>query len=247
MGAFTVDTTCTLPTNLIAYWKLDEASGTRNDSKGANHLTDNNTVTQAVGKVGNAAQFTLANSEYLSIADNADLSAGDIGFTIACWVYPDSIGVTQEVLEKAPAGLGNEATEYEIRLNGTTLTFRVGDNISPVNIDVAGAISAGVWHFIVAWHDPVANTINVQVNNGTIYSEARTTGSYNSAGDFVIGRQVDNAYYFGGRIDEVGFWKKVLTAQERTDLYNGGSGSTYDPSGVCSTVNLKDKMFALFD
>ena len=78
MGAFTVDTTCTLPTNLIAYWKLDEASGTRNDSKGANHLTDNNTVTQAVGKVGNAAQFTLANSEYLSIADNADLSAGDI-------------------------------------------------------------------------------------------------------------------------------------------------------------------------
>jgi len=38
-----------LTTNLIAWWNLDEASGTRNDSHGTNHLTDNNTVTQGEG------------------------------------------------------------------------------------------------------------------------------------------------------------------------------------------------------
>ena len=32
-----------LYTNLIAYWKLDEASGNRADSKGSNTLTDTNT------------------------------------------------------------------------------------------------------------------------------------------------------------------------------------------------------------
>jgi len=30
-----------------------------------------------------------------------------------------------------------------------------------------------------------------------------------------------------GRVDEVGFWKRVLTAQERTNLYNAGAGNTY--------------------
>lgn len=35
--------------NLVSWWKLDEASGTRYDSHGSNNLTDNNTVTSAAG------------------------------------------------------------------------------------------------------------------------------------------------------------------------------------------------------
>ena len=29
----------------------------------------------------------------------------------------------------------------------------------------------------------------------------------------------------------MGFWKRVLTAQERTDLYHTGAGNTYLPGG----------------
>ena len=42
---------------------MDEASGTRYDSYGNNHLTDNNTVTVAAGKKGSAASFAPANAE----------------------------------------------------------------------------------------------------------------------------------------------------------------------------------------
>ena len=35
-----------------------------------------------------------------------------------------------------------------------------------------------------------------------------------------------------GRIDEVGFWKRVLTSSERSLLYNGGVGLTYPFSGA---------------
>src|SRR3972149_4482135 len=39
-------------------------------------------------KSGNAAQFIAANSEYLSVADNAALSMGDVDFTLAgCWYF----------------------------------------------------------------------------------------------------------------------------------------------------------------
>ena len=64
-----------LLTNLISFWEMEEASGTRVDAVVAsgNDLTDNATVTQNPGKVGNAAQFTLATSEWLSHVSNASL------------------------------------------------------------------------------------------------------------------------------------------------------------------------------
>ena len=33
--------------------------------------------------------------------------------------------------------------------------------------------------------------------------------------------------YWDGLIDEVGFWKRILTAQEKTNLYNAGAGLAY--------------------
>ena len=78
-----------LTDNLVSWWELDEASGTRNDAHGSNHLTDGNTVAQVAGKVGNAAQFVAANAESLSIADNANLSVSGV-FSVCAWVYMDS-------------------------------------------------------------------------------------------------------------------------------------------------------------
>ncbi|MBU0513002.1 MAG: hypothetical protein KJ638_15045, partial [Chloroflexi bacterium] len=42
---------------LVAWWSLDETSGTRYDSHGGNHLSDNNTVGYSTGKQGNSANF----------------------------------------------------------------------------------------------------------------------------------------------------------------------------------------------
>ena len=42
----------TLPTGLISYWELEEASGTRVDSKGPNDLADNNTGHWSAVRVG---------------------------------------------------------------------------------------------------------------------------------------------------------------------------------------------------
>src|SRR6185295_10218115 len=120
MGAFSPDANCTIPNNLVAYWKLDETSGSRSDSFGSNTLTDNNTVGSTAGKVGNAAQFIQANTEYLSAADNAALSVADIDFTFAFWVYLDSkttgtSGNAALIVKESPA-----ASEYEIIYAGDT-------------------------------------------------------------------------------------------------------------------------------
>ena len=231
---FQIDTAGTLETSLRAYWKLEEVSGTRDDAFSTNNLTDNNTVTQAVGKVGSAAQLTATNQEWLSVADNPDLSGGDVDFSIACWAYLDSKGTLRGLVVKGDwnNGIGWEYL-LEYNSNSDRFKFSVRNTsdtaTASVQADSLGSPSLATWYFIVAWHDSTANTINIQVNNGTVDSTAHSGGVNDSNKDFVLGSYMPTGggFVWDGRIDEVGFWKKVLSAQEKTDLYNGGSGQTF--------------------
>lgn len=234
-SGFNPDAGGSLTNNLAAYWKLDEASGTRVDSVGANNLTDGNTVTQAVGKVVNAAQFTSANSEYLSIADNATLSTGDIDFTIACWVYFDALGTMEYIVQKFDNS-GGAGEEFRLFYDSSVNRFRwaVGSSTT-VLANTFGAPSTGTWYFITCYHDSIANSIGIAVNNGTADTAGLVGGPSNGTGPFQIGASDSTGTpgsFMNGRIDEVGFWKRVLTPQERADLYHGGLGNTLGAGGT---------------
>lgn len=218
-----------IKTSLIAWWDLEESSGTRNDAHSTNHLTDNNTVTQTTGKVGNAAQFTSANSEFLSIADNAAMSTGNIDFSFAGWVYMDTLA---DVDFWGKWSTTNEAEYFVEYANSGGAKFRFAvssDGASAtgsVLADLPTPAATGTWYFLVAWHDSVGDTINIQVNNGTVYSSAYATGVRDGTSPFEVGRAVSTRYV-NGRVDSVGFWKRTLTATERTALYNSGRGKRY--------------------
>jgi hypothetical protein len=232
---FLVDTNNSLSSGLISYWKLEEASGSRTDSKGSNSLASNG-VTSSVGVKNNAGLFTEASSQYLNTADNSSLSTGDADFTIAGWVYMNSkatFNAANTIVGKWNYAAGQR--EYILFYSGFGAPFTVdrfqfavspdGTNVATVAANALGSPSTGVWYFIVAWHDSVANTVNIQINNGTVNSVATSTGVLDGTSEFDIGR-FQSQNYWNGRIDEVGFWKRVLTNTERTDLYNSGNGNT---------------------
>lgn len=220
--------------NLVSFWELEEASGSRVDAHGSNHLTDVNTVTQSPGKVGNAAQFTAANGEYLSIADNAALSMTDTDFAIAGWVrlntkaneviaakYRTNTNSREYLLYYAASDGATQRFIFIVSANGISTAAVVANNF--------GEPATGTWYFVVAWHDSVANTINIQINNGTANSTAHTTGVFNGTDDFRIGALYASSpiYFWDGRIDQLGIWKRTLTATEKTWLYNSGNGRSY--------------------
>lgn len=225
-----------LLTSLISYWTLEEASGTRVDSVVAsgNDLTDNNTATQNPGKVGNAAQFTSANSESLTRNDNASLSTGDIDFTVAAWVYLDSKAARQTIATKGGGGAPG-SDEWVLDYLNSSDRFRFFTGGASYKIATAnnlGSPSTATWYFIVAWHDAAADTVNIQVNDGTVNSTATTgVAPSDTTQQFKIG-QYGASFYMDGRVDEIGFWKRVLTAAERTALYNSGNGRTYPFTGT---------------
>lgn len=224
---------------LIAYWPGDEESGALLDAHtNGLDLTDTNTVTYAAGKVyDNARQYTAANSEYHTIADNASLSAGDNDFTIAAWVYLDSLGVIRAIASKHATVNQLEYILY-YRHSTTNFSFLVSSDGNTTGYVIRQATSFGLpntstWYFVVGWHDAGNNTVNIQINNGTVDSTAHSAGVYDGTDPFMVGNYGGATSYMNGRIGPVMFWKSsagnggVLTADQRTALYNSGNGLAY--------------------
>ncbi len=219
-----------LTDSLISFWKLEEASGNRADEVGGNTLADVNTVTQAAGIVGNASLHALAGVEYLSIGDNAALSTGDIDFTISYWIYFISLTATQQIITKWNS-TGNDR-EYACNYDGDPnnrfqlVVDSAGDGVTSSTIvaNSFGAPPSGQWIHVVCWHDSVANTINIRINNGATDSGAHSAGLSDQAADFRIGALGDASGPIDARMDAVGFWKKVLSEAEHNQLQNGGFG-----------------------
>lgn len=189
---------------------------------------------------GNAAQFTAANSEYLSLADNDSVSTGDIDFTWAGWVYLDAKAANQAFISKWATNENEYLIQYQAA-EDRFLFYVSNDGTSDVSLaaDTLGAVSTATWYFIVAWHDASANTTNIQVNNGTADSAAHATGVRSGAGALEFGRLTEGpANYVAGRLDGWGFWKRTLTANERAQLYNSGTGRRYQqlPSDLLTSL-----------
>lgn len=219
--------------SLVSVWELNEASGNAVDAHGSNTLTETSgTIDAAAGKISGCRDFEAGDTEYFTVADNAGLSAGDVDFTLTAWVNAESLGaVNRDIIAKW--GSNNAVREYIFGYTATDrFRFTVRDTGNATNTTVEannlGAPSTGTWYFIVAWHDSVANTLNIQVNNGTVDSTSYSGGIQDSTAGFAIGARVDGPQaYWDGLIDQCSLWKRVLTSGERTSLWNGGAGRAY--------------------
>lgn len=221
---------------LVAAWKLDEASGARLDAYGSHDLTDNNTVGQAAGKVGNAAQFVAANNESLSIADNTSLSAGNLDFWAAGWAYLDNKSAERGLIGKYHT-VGDQR-EWLLEWSSASDRFRfivssagTDATAASINADALGAPSAGAWYFTLVWHDSVNDTINIRVNHGTTNSVGHATGVFDSTAPFRLGDINDGGVIpHDGRLDGWSFGKAPpgglagVIDEISAVLYNGGAG-----------------------
>lgn len=221
----------TIPTP-AAYWKLDEASGSRADSIGSETLTDNNTVTSASGVVSTAASFASATSEYLSKTDDAVLSMGaGVRMTLAGWFY-----FTGNTMGMAGKWTGAPQNEYLIynQSDGTIRFYVSSDGTNAFNVG-SRTPTLNAWHFVAVRYDGV--NISIRVDALAWENLAFTADIFNGTGAFEIGRQA-GVQYLNGRVDELGLWKVALTDAEVTELYNGGAGRTHPFPAATPTFYL---------
>lgn len=207
----------TLAAKIIAHWKMNETSGTRVDSHASNDLTDGSSVGYATGKIGNAVDFD-GSTDYLYIADNADISFGDEDFSFTFWWNPDNVALNREIFAK-----GGTA-EYRVmqRSDG-----KIRLNVLATSVDSTETLSAGTWYFVHAYHDAAGNVMGVSINNGTPNTLSHSSGCTDGSGDLVFGARNASTNYVDGQLDSVSFWNALLTSGELADLYNSGAGLDY--------------------
>lgn len=197
---------------------------------GINNLNPQN----AVGRVASltpdgAAAFTRASSQALIIPSNASLQNTGTGLTLAAWfnVTTQSAGFNQVIASKDDDAT-NAGSEYYMGFANSAhaaspLLFQIQSGAAGVNTDVAldlafGVPPNGVWLFVVGWYDASGPTVNIQVNNGIVDTVA-VVGSPNvTSTAFSIGSDIGVGSFFGGAIDSLGLFKRVLSQAERTSL-----------------------------
>lgn len=231
-----------LVSNIISYWPGNEASGNLIDLLVAsgNDLTDTNTVTNSAGKVySTARQYTAANSEYHTRADNASLSVGGTNFSICAWVFLDSDALFN-IISKDDNGVNREySLNYSTALNRfqfVTWTAASGVGIKTITASNFGAVSLSTWYFLAAVYNGAGNFFYV---NTVLNSAASTDTGWDGAADFTIGRS-GAGNYFNGRIGPAAFWKRAITATEIDRLYNGGNGISFAAMLSGRTLPLRE-------
>lgn len=212
----------TLGGKIVAHWKLNETSGQRNDShSGAYHLSDNNTVGYATGKLGNAADFIAANSEWLGGATGGVFNPS-AAFSFTGWFNGATLPTNVGIISKWVAA---PDLSYRLFVNSTDQLVWSGsaDGSATTQKVHSTVLNTAQWYFFYAYFD--GTNLGVAIDNGAAQTTAFSGYPYAGADPFRIGRQA--GVYWNGDIDSVSFWNSTLTAGELTDLYNAGAGLDY--------------------
>jgi hypothetical protein len=222
--------------SLWAYYALedaDESVSIRDTSGHGRHLTTDahynpETTTK---KLGSASCDPRGTDTFPYAKNDQDMMKfGNTSFTLAGWIYNQTTVPLdfQGILARDEIG----GREWFLVVDDTKkFAFYIGDGDATIEsvINDDSIMAADRWYYAIAWYSLASDRIYLQVNNGVIDSATVTltpangTTAYFNVGTF---RQY-SGFVVEGFIDECAVWHRVLTAQERSDLYNSGSGKAF--------------------
>lgn len=220
--------------NLVAYWKLDETTGTRTDIVSGNNLSESVTnILSGSGKIGVGRSVSLNGStEYLLSSSNL-LEINNESFTIMCWVFNKAFSDPAAHGYIGKNNTSNNARSYILRYDTATTNYLLGLSAngiaSSLNLTASNFGSPAIynWHLLIGWWDKANSIAGISVNN-TVNTATYSAGIFNNTGTpFTIGAYANSTFYANALIDGCALWKRALSPAERLELWNGGYGIDY--------------------
>ncbi|CAG0926907.1 hypothetical protein TFLX_00255 [Thermoflexales bacterium] len=232
-----------LENGLASYWKLDETTGSALDELGTNTLTAANAPGNALGVIQGARTFN-GDHQYFSIPTRPSVELANTSFTFTSWVKLDNKSdyhtFVGKRIENYPYYDRDYSLDYDTVMDrfyfqvagpdGVTLTRAIANNLGSPTLDT--------WYFLAGGYNYESGYIWISVNDGPKETTAFTGAVHVGQAPFMLGGVANPSFgYHVGVLDEIGFWKRVLTSEELVRLYNNGQGRTYPfgtmvPEGV---------------
>ena len=218
-----------LTTDLEAYYKLDETSGTVvEDATGNIDATNNGATVNQAGIIDKSYDFE--HSGYLT-TDSSFTFGTEI--TMSGWVYIENQVEAFAIVSKTSDDTNDLALEV---YNGEPYII-LGNSIF---VGMGSAMSINTWHHVVGTYD--GTTMKIYVDNDLKNSGTSFSGNVADSILYIGWDRGIAGRFLTGKIDEVGIWSRALNSTEVTELYNSGSGLAYpfvtDVTKVVSALTL---------
>ena len=224
-----------LLTGLTAYWKLDEIDGSVYDSCGnigAGYIQFPAGISQnQSGKINTCYSFSSVDKGVIILPEVAALDMYNKSFSFSAWIKRNGLNDNAGILGGESLSASFVITGNDTITIGLQSTAMEGYGSYPLVIPLD---SSNAWHFVALTYD----CIDASHGNLVFYIDS----SYYSVGTiawtypivqgrptYAIGarRPDQQQSYFNGEIDEVGIWRRALSANDVSLLYNSGYGRTY--------------------
>jgi Concanavalin A-like lectin/glucanases superfamily len=194
------------PPGIIAWWPLDETSGTTaEDVIGSNTGAYVNGPVPAVGQVTGALSFDGVD-DFVLVPHSAALDfAPGSSLTIEAWAFRSSSAPVMHLVGKRQ-GCGGDFDFYQLA---------IGPNAVP-----SDAVPLNTWTHLAVTYDGETSTQRQYVNGSLVLTTGQTVGS--NMAPLKIGNS-GTCTPFGGLIDEVTIYNRTLSTSEIQVIYDAGS------------------------
>ena len=203
---------------LVAYWGFD---GDLTDSVGSLDGVAQGAVGFESGQAGFGQAISLDGTGFVEILDSSELDFAGGSMSISGWFTVGSFDKSWQALIAK-----GEQSAYRVARRGGGNSIAYAGGVGE-GADDAPAVDDGGWHQFVAVSDASAAEFGTAIYiDGVRYGdqatapalEAETTNLYIGENPEALNRQ------WIGLIDDIGIWDRVLSADEVSALYNGGTG-----------------------
>jgi hypothetical protein len=233
---------------LVAYWKMNETSGTSaaNAVSGGSPVAFTGSPAWAAGQVANAVGL-----DGTTHGEAANYTKANRAISGSAWVRPAAGAAGNQVIfrnafgDLVPVGGAIEGVkfgQFELRLavdaNGALIpesAIQIGPNVSRVSSPTP--ITENAWHHIAFSADGAQQRLYVDgqqvavidylanINQPDIpYITVGVQFNYSDPADITspAGPDPTNPNYFTGSIDELALWTRVVTPDEISKIYEAG-------------------------
>ena len=198
--------------------------------------------TNYAGGSGNGSTGSYSfdgSNDTINIGNSLDgMLTGDFSFTT--WAYmPNATSSSNKTIICKPAttSWANPYHSFTIQHTGGNIDFQTNNGSTNVNIDLACGQG---WHHIAVTKS--GTTFTLYIDGTTSESQTIANTAWGTQ-DWIIGNTPYNSRYFDGKIDDMAFWSRALTATEIQKLVNnnqnGKKGFDSDDTAKNNIANGK--------
>ena len=210
------------PSNMVAWWRLDETSGTTAlDSAGSNNGVISG-ATSITGEVNGARHFDGL-SNLITVPTSASLNFGTGNLSFDAWIRTthNASDVLVILDKRNSSNVGYEVWFYQ---------GHVHFQLNAVNLGDSGFIATGAWVHVAITVDRTSTSGGLFWVNGvnvSTFNPSGVTATLDNTSPLYLGRHKDGGGFFPGDLDEIELFNRVLTGPEISGIFNAGA------SGKC--------------